>query len=1192
MKELASPPLLEMFLHYRPGDIHHVAAKAHLLAGFDACKVNSVAGTLWNDDQTALTVSFVGGARTTLLAQGADLITRCSCGKWQPARNCPHVVVVWATLKRLVSPDALSHLRFDQHLLAKVKAPTDREVPSGWINPAHEIPGKPIPKSLAPGAEQAPGEQRAPEAPSCGPETAPRFCLLIAADHQGGGLSGHVVRGKETVTGWTTGIPTELSLFLLLNYSYDSTPRYFETFLKVTGDKHPIVFRDAQGNDTALSYSGDAPRNIGVAFEVRKDEVIVSRTIDTGQVPPGAVMHGKLLFDPEGGVIHPLVNSGVWKDFDEVIGQLDSTLFAERPHGCGKLEAGGAVPAEVASQDAPRLLHQVAMPLSVFNGAGVRLAAERLDAAGRYFSFSLEGAPVGPERVLPSYLLDLPDGIAHPVVTLSPLGACDGRTFALSDEPFWPVNPACRSRFGDSVGEHKRVRALLEAAFLLMDEETSAGRDAVISEVAFSPDFHRPEMKKDAKRLLTRLHGEWRRETHLLLATPDGWRLVQENHTSQARLLRILYETFGLKGFRGNVNVPGWLGMERELFSSALPRLLSRLQQEGFSLRVGSEPLVQGSWEFSLDAGSSGLDWFELHPEVRCDGEELSGEELRSLLGGGVLVPKMLQRDGRLILMDEASQRVLTMLAEALPSGKRCEEGEREPVRVPRLQILDWLELRKHGVTVKLAPGDARVLESLLDFRAIPERPLPAGLQATLRHYQADAYRWLAFLYEHRFGACLADDMGLGKTLQGITLLAGIMRGDIASAAPVGTPHLVVAPPSLLFNWEAELTRFYPEARVLLYAGTGRSIDTFKEFDIIVTSYGIVQRDIDRIECLSFDVIIFDETQVVKNLRAATSNAVRRLRGAFTLALTGTPVENRLTEYYAIMDLCLPGLLGSPDEFNRQISQAGSQGAQRLIRRTRPFVLRRTKQLIADELPPKIEMDIHLELLPKQKALYQRTVEEVRGQVREAYAGSAPTQARIIALTALLRLRQICLAPALAAAGAGVASPKLDFLAEQLLELRDEGHSALVFSQFTSYLDLVQEGLKSHGLSCLRLDGSTPVPRRKELVEAFQNAEEPSVFLISLKAGGRGLNLTKASYVYHMDPWWNPAVENQASDRAHRIGQTGQVTVTRLVMRHTIEEKMMELKNRKLELYRAILEEGRDAGGAGLTREDFEYLLG
>jgi non-specific serine/threonine protein kinase len=329
----------------------------------------------------------------------------------------------------------------------------------------------------------------------------------------------------------------------------------------------------------------------------------------------------------------------------------------------------------------------------------------------------------------------------------------------------------------------------------------------------------------------------------------------------------------------------------------------------------------------------------------------------------------------------------------------------------------------------------------------------------------------------------------------------------------------------------------------------------------------------------------------VKNLQAATTAAARRLNGRFTLALTGTPMENHLGEYYAIMDLSLPGLLGSYEEFRRKIDIRGFGGIDTLISRTRPFILRRSKQMIVDELPPRIESDLYLELTPRQRALYQKTVEEVRGTIAEAFQARAAGQARMIALTAILRLRQICLCPSLFVKGK-VDSPKLEALADQLLELRDEGHSALVFSQFTGFLDIVEEGLKKQGLHCLRLDGSTPVPKRKNLVRSFQESDGPKVFLISLKAGGKGLNLTRATYVYHLDPWWNPAVENQASDRAHRIGQTGQVTVTRLLMRHTVEEKMMALKERKLKLYRALLEDASGAGGAALTKEDFDFLLG
>jgi non-specific serine/threonine protein kinase len=548
----------------------------------------------------------------------------------------------------------------------------------------------------------------------------------------------------------------------------------------------------------------------------------------------------------------------------------------------------------------------------------------------------------------------------------------------------------------------------------------------------------------------------------------------------------------------------------------------------------------------------------------------------------------MLRQGEDLYLIGDEQRRILELLVGRGGAGGK-KKRKTEPVMIPRLQILDWLELKAHGVTLRLPEEVAQLITSLARLERLPERTLARGLNATLRPYQKEGYDWLGFLYEHRFGACLADDMGLGKTVQAISLLTGLAEGRITSVAPDGTPHLIVVPPSLLFNWESELSRFAPSLAVMTYTGQKRSLD-FAGADVVLTSYGILQRDAEKLTEIPFHVVIFDEAQQVKNLQTATTTAARRLKGLFTLALTGTPMENHLGEYFAILDLCLPGLLGSYDEFRRKIDVRGFGGIDTLVRRTRPFVLRRSKQMIADELPPRIESDLYLELTPKQRALYQKTVEEVRGTIAEAFQAKAAGPARMIALTAILRLRQICLCPSLLTKVKGD-SPKLEALGDQLIELQDEGHSALIFSQFTSYLDIVEEGLKRRGITCLRLDGSTPVPKRKSLVRSFQEADAPRFFLISLKAGGKGLNLTKATYVYHLDPWWNPAVENQASDRAHRIGQTAQVTVTRLLMRHTVEEKMMALKERKLKLYKALLDDASGAGGAALSKEDFDFLL-
>ena len=1165
----APSPLLERFRSYHPGDIHNTAAKVHLNAGFEACKGNTLKKAVLSDDQSTLVVTFTDGYQATLMAEGWRLLTKCTCREWQPARNCPHVVIAWATLKRVVSPETLSYLHINQHMLQDMKR---------FIEQAPEPETAKTTHKTRPGASFEEIKQLLQDTIKA---AAPKFRLLIEQSGQGNNLRGSIKRGDESVYGWTAqGLPTDLARFLAAHYAYDSSKRYFEAFHQLTGNNYPIVFRDADGHETTLSYTPDHPCTAGITFDIRGDEVSISRSYANGApLPDKAAVQGQMLFDSTAGIVTGVSSHAAWEIWDVVYAKLvraeeerQRALQQPPPHHPGLRKQK----------------HTIIVPLELFNRAAIRLSPEMLSSADSHCSFQLNGMAL---TELPlstqTYLLDLPYGLTDTITTLEPVSCHEEVVFPFSEGAFWLFNPLHRSHLSVQMKTKKRVRAVVEAAFALLDETRTTARNAIIRSVTASPDFLKRNVKREAKQLLTSLGESWTQSTLITLATASGWRFLKDEHRTQARMMRILYELFGLDAFADESEL-----LQLELTTGrllkSLPQLTARLQAEGFSLRIGSEPLTEAAWEFSLDATSSSRDWFELKPEIRCNGEILTEQELRGLLDGN----GMLRRDGKLMLLDDISAQVMAMFAGAMPTGKKKKKGEADLVRVPRLQILDWLLLRSHGVTVKLAADDARLLDNLLNFSSIPARPLPTALCATLRHYQVDAWHWLAFLYEHRFGACLADDMGLGKTVQGITLLAGIMSGQLASAAAAGTPHLVVAPPSLLFNWEAELARFLPTARVMLYSGNKRSTVEFPNHDVIITSYGIVQRDCDLLAEQRFDVMIFDETQVVKNLQAATTNAVRKLKGTFSLALTGTPVENHLGEYYAIMDLCLPGLLGSREEFSRKLGQDGALNTARLIGRTRPFVLRRTKQLIADELPPKIEMDIPLELTTKQRVFYQRTVEEVRGKVKEAYESQAPAQARIIALTAILRLRQICLAPALAAPGASDASPKLEFLTEQLAELRDEGHSALVFSQFTGYLDIIEKGLLAHGFACLRLDGSTPVPQRKKLVQTFQNSTDPTIFLISLKAGGKGLNLTRATYVYHMDSWWNPAVENQASDRAHRIGQTEQVTITRLIMRHTIEEKMMALKEQKTQLYKAILEDGAGGGGTGLTREDFEFLLG
>lgn len=1176
-------PLVKRFESYLPADLLNVAAKVHLEAGFSECAKNTLKNALWNEDRSALVFDYSDGSQTTLLVQGYRLLTKCSCKLWQPARNCPHVVISWAITKRTVTPGSLSHIRFNRQMLLDMKDYFERE-PALDGNDAHAS----LPASDDPAA---PLSATTPDPPASAAH--PQFRLLFGSDVRSGEYAGRIMRDDQPVSGWTAmGVPTDLARFMATINSYQPTPRYIETFLKLTNGRYPIMFRDTDGLERELKYHAGEIRRAGLVFEISGAEVFVRRCLERGEhLPEGAIVDGALLFVPGSGSMYPLANCQLWRLLDDIASALKSPEVRTALHlenGDGQDDSGRNL-FQSTSKSVSECHGVPSVALQRFNAAGVRFNLEWFEMYASDMFFFRNGEALDTPAIIQAstYLLELPCGAVPPRVPLELLGDCAGHTFPFSDDVVRYLNPDRRRGMGDVMKHPKRVGPILEAAFRLSFEKGEPGRDEVMRQLRAEPDFLKPEIACELEQVLDALCGSWNEKSVLLLAAPDGWKIVDDDRGRQIRLMRILIGQFGLEAFVTDPSTGGLQILHSRLMSKGLPFLSSLLQSEGFELRVGNESLFTGTWEFSLDATVSGLDWFELKPEIRCDGVLLNETELAGLLEGN----GMLRRDGRVMLLDETAAEAFALMSDSVLSARRERSGELEALRVPRLQILDWLRLKKSGVSVSLAPQESALLDSLLNFESIPERPQPGSLKAELRHYQADAWRWLAFLYEHRFGACLADDMGLGKTLQGITLLAGLLSGELASCAPPGSPHLVVAPPSLLFNWESELARFLPQAKVCIYAGAGRAAEALDDYDIVITSYGLVLRDIELLESQSFNVIIFDEAQAVKNLQASTSSAVRRLKGVFTLALTGTPVENHLREYYAIMDLCLPGLLGSIEDFNRQ-SGRGESGIARLIGRTRPFILRRSKQMIAAELPPKIEIDIQLELSEKQKALYQRTVEEVRGQVKDAYDNRASGQASIIALTAILRLRQICLAPELISADDSEVSPKLEFLAEQLLELRDEGHSALVFSQFTGYLDIVEQGLKEQGIDSLRLDGSTPVPKRKKLVQDFQDSDQPSVFLISLKAGGRGLNLTRATYVYHMDPWWNPAVENQASDRAHRIGQTGQVTITRLIMRHTVEEKMMLLKERKLQLYRAILEDGAGGGGAGLTRKDFEYLLG
>ncbi|MDQ8195139.1 DEAD/DEAH box helicase [Coraliomargarita sp. SDUM461004] len=626
-----------------------------------------------------------------------------------------------------------------------------------------------------------------------------------------------------------------------------------------------------------------------------------------------------------------------------------------------------------------------------------------------------------------------------------------------------------------------------------------------------------------------------------------------------------------------------------EAGAEALQRIVSVCRTLGVQVQFNEQAIRSEPLSISVDSRASGsdIDWFQLHPSIRCGDRTINPEEWQKLILGQLLIE---DKDGSLIMPQlEGGEGGLEMLAELLrpqrkkPDGKKAEDDD--ALQVSRLEMLDWIMLRKHGVHVTLPEEAENLFSSLSQFSGVKDFVKPAILNADLRPYQEEGCAWIDFLYHHRFGACLADDMGLGKTVQTIAFLAGYFEKnpDLERASV-----LIVLPPSLVFNWLEEFARFAPSLRVADCLSKGAWHQALDQAQIILTTYDRVRLDLEAMEGHRFEIVVFDEAHNLKNVSAARTKAAAHINRRFTLCLTGTPVENNASEFYSVMSAAVPGIFGTLKAFKEYFREA----PDRILGRSRPFILRRTKDKILKDLPKKEEHELFLEMSPMQKEIYTRTVAEVKAEVAEAYEDRPEQQAGIVALAAILRLRQVCVSPELLGKHLPEHAPKFGYMADKLEELHAEGHGALVFSQFIGGLDQMEAVAKERGIDYLRMDGRTPVAKRKEIVQSFQSGQGPAFFFISLKTGGVGLNLTRANYVFHLDPWWNPAVENQASDRAHRIGQTRSVFVQRLIMQHSIEARMLELKARKAELFKQLVEEpGAKSAKAGLTRHDFDYLL-
>ena len=614
---------------------------------------------------------------------------------------------------------------------------------------------------------------------------------------------------------------------------------------------------------------------------------------------------------------------------------------------------------------------------------------------------------------------------------------------------------------------------------------------------------------------------------------------------------------------------------------------------------------------------SSGVQWFDLGVVFASSGgETFSPADIQRLILSGQSHTRL--KNGRMAVIDTgAVEELQEVLLDCAPQqhaqGYHIDSRQAGFLEATLRQHTDWKVQAPSAWRDRAAKqsGDAKL-----------ECPPLGDLETVLRPYQKQGVAWLGFLRQNGFGGILADEMGLGKTVQTLAFLNSLRTPNPHPHSSLLTPHLIVCPTSLVFNWVAEAKKFTPGLKVLALHGPDRHarFDQIVESDIIVTSYALIRRDAERYREMEFDTVVLDEAQHIKNRQTQNAQAVKAIKARHRIVLTGTPLENSVLDLWSIFDFLMPGYLGTAKDFRERyelpIAKEKNASAQtRLARRLRPFMLRRLKKEVASDLPAKLEQVSFCELSPDQRSVYQQVIEASRKEVLEAVGAQGVAKSRMVVLTALLRLRQVCcdlrllklekpsdgvmksgsdaeidqaIQPSATPSLPSPSSGKLDLFGELLEEVIDGGHRLLVFSQFVGMLTLLKEKLTAEGIEFCYLDGSTT--DRAGVVERFQTNAAIPVFLISLKAGGVGLNLTGADTVVHFDPWWNPAVEDQATDRAHRIGQTKVVTSYKLITRDTVEEKILTLQNRKREIIQATIG-GEEEFAAALNWEEIQELL-
>lgn len=554
--------------------------------------------------------------------------------------------------------------------------------------------------------------------------------------------------------------------------------------------------------------------------------------------------------------------------------------------------------------------------------------------------------------------------------------------------------------------------------------------------------------------------------------------------------------------------------------------------------------VIKDPIKLEFKCSSSGKDWFHFEPNCQVLGQNISLQEIASLMveNQGYLKTKQ-----GFVKIEATSQDELRLLAQsgAFSTGKVFSKKDILPL---------MYSTRTQGVD----SHSTELVQQLNQSKRGDSIHLPETFKGTLRDYQEFGVSWMNTLRTLQCGGILADDMGLGKTVQTLAL---------STLLDPKKPVLIIGPTNVIYNWESEINKFVPGKTIVLYNGQNREnkLVELPKANYVITSFGVMKNDIEWLSSIEFSAMFVDEAQYIKNPNTQVSQAIRQLNSEFKLAMTGTPIENHLNDLWSLFDFIMPGYLGSQREFDTNTSLDISH----LKTRIKPFLLRREKKEVLTSLPDKTEMIIRCQLAPEQLALYQTILEATKRGIKN----SSGQQQKMHILTSLLKLRQVCTHPGLLKElSSSVPSAKTEVLKDKLIECIEEGHKVVLFSQFTGMLDILQEWATKEGLYHERIDGTITGKRRQEAVERFQTSKQAGVFLISLKAGGVGINLTSAEYVIHVDPWWNPAIESQATDRVYRMGQTNKVFVYKLIAEGTIEDKIYELQEEKKNLLSSLVD--------------------